>query len=454
MGISNINPDREFLLSHIKFDKKIIRAQGHYVYDEEGTAYLDFLAQYGAMPFGHNPSFLWDAIAKVRSRNEPSLVQPLISPAAEILAKELLEVSPCGPGFVTFTNSGAETVEAAIKLARAKTGKPVILSTINGFHGKTLGALSATGRPVYKEPFRIDTNNFIHVPYGDLEALEARLSEGDIAGFIVEPIQGEAGMITPPEGYLAAASEICRKSKVLFILDEIQTGMGRTGTLFAADGIDNIHVDMLLLAKALGGGLVSLGACVCSEKAWSTDFGTYHSSTFGNNHLSCSVGLATLRYLTEDNGKFIRNVKTKGHYLQKGLQRLVALYPNAFCGVSGEGLMQGLRLSPWNQHDSYFLSYLSSTATAVPLVCGHLLAEHNILTAPVFNNGDVLRIEPPLTITREEIRLLLMALEEIAKLITDGEFLNLFGYIVGLNDVIPINKQASNEIFDRRVSNG
>ena len=193
---SRLNPDRHFLLQHIHFDKSISRAEGHYLYDTEGEAYLDFLAQYGAVPFGHNPPLVWETLHRLRSNREPSLVQPLLSPAAEELSDRLSAIAPCRNGYVTFTNSGAETVEAAIKLARAKTSNPYIVSASGGFHGKTLGAVSATWNPKYRDPFLADTCHFDFVPYGNIEALDARLAKGDVAAFLVEPVQGEAGI--PP----------------------------------------------------------------------------------------------------------------------------------------------------------------------------------------------------------------------------------------------------------------
>ncbi|HTT39742.1 MAG TPA: aspartate aminotransferase family protein [Burkholderiales bacterium] len=427
---SSLNPDRRFLLAHIQFDKPIVRASGHYLYDEHGNAYLDFLAQYGAIPFGHNPPALWDAVTRVRIHQEPSLVQPLISPAAETLAAKLVAHSPCGPGYVTFTNSGAESVEAAIKLARAKTHRQLILSTHRGFHGKTLGALSATGTEMYRAPFLVDTTQFGHVPYGDLDALAQRLASRAVAAFVVEPVQGEAGMIAPPPGYLVGAQALCKAAGTLLVLDEIQTGLGRTGKLFAAEH-DGVKPDIVLLAKALGGGLVSLGACLCSERAWAPDFGVYHSSTFANNHLSCAIGVAVLDELVQDDQRLVQEIAAKGAYLRRGLERLVADYPDAFSAVDGLGLMQGLRTTPWEGGDGYFLAHASSTGTAVPLICGYLMAHHRILTAPTFNHSGVLRIEPPLTITRPEIDRLLLALEDVAQLITRGDFARLLEYITG-----------------------
>jgi acetylornithine/succinyldiaminopimelate/putrescine aminotransferase len=430
---SCLNPDRRFLLKHIQFDKAIVRAVGHYLYDADGNAYLDFLAQYGAVPFGHNADALWDEVLRVRVAEEPSLVQPLISPAAETLAARLIALSPTGPGYVTFTNSGAESVEAAIKLARARTRRQLILGTHRGFHGKTLGAVSATGTEMYRAPFLVDTTHFDHVPYGDLDALAQRLKAGDVAAFIVEPVQGEAGMIAPPTGYLAGAQALCKAAGALFILDEIQTGLGRTGKLFGAEH-DGLQPDILLLAKALGGGFVSLGACIAAERAWTEEFGLYHSSTFANNHLSCAIGLAVLNELLRDERHLVREVAAKGDYLRRGLERLVETYPKAYAAVSGMGLMQGLTIVPWEGGDSYFLSHASSTGTAVPLICGYLMAEHAILTAPTFNHSGVLRIEPSLTITYVEIDRLLVALEDVAQTLSHGDFAHLLEYITGAPD--------------------
>lgn len=431
-----INPDREFLLGHIKYDKRIVRAKGHYLYDDAGTAYLDCLSQYGAVPFGHNPALLWGVLRAIHETDAPSLVQPFLSVAAEELARELIHASPIKSGYVTFANSGAEAVEVAIKLARAKTQRHTILSALHGFHGKTLGAVSATGNEIYRKPFLTDAQFFEHVPYGDIEALSERLRHGDVAAFIVEPIQGEAGMITPPPGYLPAVADACRRAGTLMVLDEVQTGLGRTGRLFAAEH-ETVTPDVILLAKALGGGLLSLGACLCSEAAWTSDFGTYHSSTFANNHLACSVGLATLRRLQERNQELVKRVSDTGAYLRKGLEQLVRKYPDVFASIDGQGLMQGLVLAPWNDYDSYFMAHATDTGLAVPLVCGHLFHEHGILTAPAFNSRNVLRLQPSLTIEIAELDRLLGALDETARVLSAGDFPAFFRFIVGPNDRAP-----------------
>ena len=255
-----LNPDRLFLLRHLGLDGVVTRAHGGTLFDGANRPYLDFISQYGAVPFGHNNEALAAAIADHMGASRPALTQPLLNATSTELARRLIQLAPGAMRYVTFANSGAETVEAAIKLARGRAQRPVILSCQSGFHGKTLGALSATDNPAYSRPFLVDTHSFARVPYNDLEALERRVSRGDVAAFIVEPIQGEGGMRVAADGYLRSAGEICRRHGTLLVLDEVQTGLGRTGYMFAADREDDVRPDMILLAKALGGGLIPLGA--------------------------------------------------------------------------------------------------------------------------------------------------------------------------------------------------
>jgi len=246
-----------------------VRGEGNYLYDAEGKRYLDFIAAYGALPFGFNPPEIWGALEEVRDNAWPSFIQPSALEAAGELARRLIELAPPGLKYVTFTNSGAETVEVAIKMARSATGRMGILSTINSFHGKTLGALSATGKEYYQAPFGAPVPGFKSIPYGDLEALQEELENNGsgYAAFIVEPVQGEGGIVVPGAGYLSRAKEICCEHGLLFILDEIQTGLGRTGRLFACEE-EGLSPDLLLLAKALGGGLYPIGACLSTAAAY------------------------------------------------------------------------------------------------------------------------------------------------------------------------------------------
>ena len=381
------------------------------------------------MPFGHNPKAIWDAVQAHGQQEHSAFVQPLVSPMAESLAARLVALAPGDMRYVTFVNSGAEAVEAAIKLARARTGRQGIVSTVRGFHGKTLGALSATDNPMYRMPFHLDTTAFDRIPFDDLDTLRARLVQGGVAAFLVEPVQGEGGMRVPSAGYLTGAAALCREHGALFILDEIQTGLGRTGTLFAAEAEPGLQPDILLLAKALGGGLVPLGAMLCTQAAWTEAFGFFHSSTFANNGFTCAIGSTVLDLLTADDQAVVRHAKAMGEHLQAGLDRLVARHPKAFVQRQGRGLMQALVLAPWSGECSYFTAHASRKGYAVPLLSGYLLAAHRIVTAPVFNQNATLRLEPSLTIEAQEIDRLLQALDAAGRLISEEDFAGLLRFV-------------------------
>jgi acetylornithine/succinyldiaminopimelate/putrescine aminotransferase/predicted amino acid dehydrogenase len=392
------NPTRTVLLETFALDAAIVRGTGYRLFDAEGREYLDFLSQYGALPFGHNPPELWEALAGARAEEVPSMIQPLRPVEAERLAKRLAALTPGDLEICTFANSGAETVEAAIKLARARTGRDLILSTTNGFHGKTLGALSATGKPLYQLDFAAPAPGFDYVPFGDIDALAARVrADGDqIAAFMLEPIQGEGGVVCPPDGYLDAAIELCRRHGVLSIVDEIQTGLGRTGELFVSAGAAEAP-DMLLLAKALGGGMMPIGACIVRPEAWDDRFGLLHSSTFANNNLACRVANATLDLLERDDGRIVREVAANGAYLRRRLEALREAYPDAIRDVRGRGYMVGLEFARFDRRDdSATMAFCSLNRGVTPLFSSYLFNVHGVLTAPLFNESHVLRLQPPL----------------------------------------------------------
>lgn len=424
------NPARSIFRSLIGYDLEIVKADGHYLYDADGVEYLDMIAQAGSVPFGHNADCIWDSINVAKQEKHGNFIQPFATQASEELASVLISCAPAGLEYVTYTNSGAETVEVAIKLSRCATQRSVILSTYNGFHGKTLGALSATGKSIYRDPFLLNTQCFEYVEYGNIEQVTSRLEQEDVAAFIVEPIQGEGGMVTPPQGYLSAVADVCKRTGTLFVLDEIQTGLGRTGRLFAAEH-EGLEPDILLLAKALSGGLVPIGACLCNEKSWTLAFGSLHSSTFANNQIGCLVGLAVLERLQADDQAIVRQVETQGEYLRQRLNALVLRYPHAFTGVTGQGYMQGLQLAEWDQEQSYFMSYVSQMGQALQLVCGYLLREHRIVTFPTLNQSKTLRIEPSLTIERRELDRLIDALDVLGEVLELKDYGQLLQYVVG-----------------------
>jgi len=430
--VNEYNPTRTDLLARLGLLKKIVRAQGHVLYDEDGTEYLDFLSQYGVMSLGHNHPELLAVLQEHLSEQRASMIQPFTAPGTQLLAEKLKEITPGDLSHTVFTNSGAEAAEAAIKLARARTGRRMILSAFGGFHGKTLGALSATANPTYQVPFGAPLPDFEYVPYGDLDSLEDKLrSDGDrIAAFIVEPVQGEGGIVPAPEGYLSGIVEITRRAGVLSIFDEVQTGLGRTGSLFGSDG--SPAPDIMLLGKALGGGLVPIAACICTPETWDHSFGMLHSSTFAGNQLACTVALKVIDLLLRDDRKLIKGVTSKGEYLLARLEELARKYPDVIRDVRGRGLICGIEFRPYDGNDSYVMGFASMNGLLTALLSGYLLNVHQILTAATFNQSRVLRLEPPFTVTRPEIDRTVAAMDTMCDALHRREYARVVTYMTDL----------------------
>ena len=419
-----VNPVIGELLRRFRLDPPFVRGEGSWLVRADGVRVLDAIAGYGALPFGHNPPAIWAALDRVRATAEPSLVQPAMNDAAGDLAQALLAAAPPGLRHVTFVNSGAEATEVALKIARAATGRRAFLSTANGFHGKTLGALSVTGRPSFQAAFGAPVFDVGYVPYGDIAALAAALAAGPdrYAGFVVEPIQGEGGIVEPPAGYLAAAADLCRARGVRLIVDEVQTGLGRTGALFAC-AAEGVRPDILLVAKALGGGVLPIGAVLYNANSYSDDFARNHSSTFAGNALACRVGLASLALLTADDGDLVEQVATRGARLRAELSAVADRYPAVLRAVRGRGLLLGLQLTSdraaFGRHS--LLGVLAEQDALAPLVAGWLLNVAHIRVAPTLLGSDVLRIEPPLTLGEDEIAPIVAGIARAARLLATDD---------------------------------
>jgi len=422
-----INPILVGLGRNNGFIKTFVRGQGMELWDADGKAYLDFVAGFGALNLGHNHPAVVRAVAVALQEQAPGFAQSSINPLAAALAEQLVSLAPPGLEMVFFANSGTEAVEAGLKLARAATRRPGLLSCERSFHGKSLGSLSVTGNDTYQRPFAPLLPECQTIPYGDLEALERALYSRRFAAFIVEPIQGEGGMIVPPAGYLRAAQELCRTAGTLLIVDEVQTGLGRTGTLFVVDD-EGVEPDVLILAKSLGGGLIPLGAMLSRRDLWMKAYGSaqtfaLHTSTFGGGSLACAAGLETLRVLREEN--LSANAQERGEQLYRGLKQLCGR-----CGlvrdVRGKGLMLGLEFQPMpNTMVTHFKGMDPSGVTSLLVpnlddlihsipgmyAMQILLQVHGIYTQVTRSNPRVLRIQPPLIVTEEQVRRFLDALE-------------------------------------------
>lgn len=418
-----VNPHVADLLERLRMDKCYVRGEGHLLVDAEGNHILDAVSGYGAVPFGHNCDWVWGAVRDFERSREPAIVQPSLLPGAGELAEVLLRHAPPGLRHVAFGNSGTEAVEAAIKACRVATRRLGIISTEGGFHGKTLGALSATGRDFFQTGSGAPVAGFRRVHYGDVDALAQVLREcaASTAAFIVEPIQGEGGVIEPPTDYLKAVRALCDKHDVLLIVDEVQTGLGRTGALFACL-TEGITPDALTLSKALGGGLVPVSACLLSPKAYTKDFAFKHSSTFAGNGLAMRVGLRVVERLVSDREAVLENVVRQGAYLKRGLLEVQREYGSVIRDVRGRGLMLGVELEadrPSIQRGLGALLPMLGEGLAL-FAASYLLDVGRVRVAPTLNGTSVLRVQPPLTVTRDECDWIVRAFDDLASVMASG----------------------------------
>ncbi len=358
------------------------RAEGSIITDIDGKEYIDCLGGYGVFSLGHrHPKVV--AAVKEQLDYMPLSSKVLFDKPMADLAALLAEITPGDLQYSFIVNSGAEAVEGALKLARIATGRCQVVSTVNSFHGKTLGALSATGRELFREPFAPLLTGFTHVPYGDSAALADAVTE-QTAAVILEPIQGEGGIIVPPDDYLPTARAACNRSGALLICDEIQSGLCRTGKMFAVDHC-GVVPDILTTAKALGGGVMPVGAFTARPSVWEKYITApfLHTSTFGGNPLACAAAIATITVLREE--KLAERASSTGAYFIAAMKQLAARYPEIIREVRGRGLMIGLELTKEG-------------------IGGLLLSEmisRGVLVAYTLNNPKVIRIEPPLNIGRD-----------------------------------------------------
>src|ERR1700677_4194896 len=331
------------VLKTIGFDVRFVSGKGAHLVDASGARYLDLLSGFGVFQIGRNHPRLAEALKSVLDSDLPNLVQMDVSVLAGVLAERLLAYAPWLQK-VFFANSGAEAFEAAVKFARAATGRPGIVHCEHSFHGLTYGALSATGEAIYREGFGPLLPGFVEIPFDDLAALDRALSRRDIAAFCVEPIQGK-GVNMPSPDYLRSAHELCRKYGTLFVADEIQTGLGRTGRFFAVEHW-GVEPDMILLAKGLSGGHVPVGGVLLQKRGFAKvsdrmDKAVVHGSTFAKNDLAMAAGLAALDVIESE--KLIENAARRGERLLGFLRGLAAKHELA-ADARGLGLMLTLEL--------------------------------------------------------------------------------------------------------------
>ena len=377
--------------------------EGAYCYGLNGEKFIDCLGGFGIYTCGHrNPEIL--DVVKAQLDHQALHSQELLDPLRGYLAKAMADITPGDLQYCFFTNGGAEAVEMALKLARIATGGRWVISTVGAFHGKTMGAVSMGGKGTYRTPYLPMIQQVQHVEYGVAEDVEKAIRNlqavGEkVAAVILEPIQGEAGIIVPPKGYLQRVREICDETGVALIFDEIQTGMGRTGTMWRCQA-EGVTPDIMTYGKAFGGGILPITGIICKPKMWVQELidnpWLLGSPTFGGNPVCCSAALATIQYMLEHDVP--GQCRDKGALLKKGLEDMAAKYPTVVKEVRGVGMM--LAVEFYSDEIGYEFS--------------KEMYNHKVIIAGTLNNAETIRFEPPGVLTEEEIATVIQAAHESA----------------------------------------
>lgn len=358
--------------------------------DLNGNEYIDCLGGFGIYNVGHRHPKVMKAVQDQLQR-QALHSQDLLDPLRAMLAKVLGEITPGDLKYAFFTNSGTESVEAALKLAKMHSERTTFIATTKAFHGKSLGSLSATSKGMFRKPFLPLIPGFRHVAFGDIDMMRktfeaCALTGEDVAAVVLEPIQGEGGIILPPQNYLKEVRALCDEYGALMILDEVQTGMGRTGKMFASELYDVVP-DIICLAKAFGGGVMPAGAIVAKEKVFKSWFANpfMHTTTFGGNPLACAAALATISVLIEE--QLPQRASEVGEYFLKGLREVAAAHSDKVLEIRGQGLMIGIEFH--NDEVGYEVS--------------KGMFDRGVLVAGTLINSKTIRIEPALTIKYDEV---------------------------------------------------
>jgi ornithine--oxo-acid transaminase len=410
-----LNPQMVRVLKTIGFDRHYTRAEGQYLFDSTGARYLDLLAGFGVFAIGRNHPTVKTAIRDVLDADLPNLVQMDVSLLSGLLAERLLAHVP-GQERVFFCNSGTEAVEAAIKLSRAATRRSKLVFCEHAFHGLTMGALTLNGDASFRDGFGPLLADAVRVPWSDLAALEEALCGNDVAAFFVEPIQGK-GVNLPAPGYLREAARLCKKHGALFVADEVQTGLGRTGKFLAIEH-DEVEPDLVLLAKALSGGFMPIGAVIGKKRVFDRTFdrmdrAVVHGSTFGKNNLAMAAGLATLSVLEDE--ALIENAAVRGASLQRRLGALVGKY-ELLKEVRGRGLMLALEFGAPRSlalRTAWTLLEKATKGLFCQMVIIPLFTKHKILSQVAGHEMYVIKLLPPLGLSQSDEDWIVSAFDDV-----------------------------------------
>jgi acetylornithine/succinyldiaminopimelate/putrescine aminotransferase len=411
-----INPQFARVLRTIGFDRTWARAEGAYLYDSDGARYLDLLGGFGMYGVGRNNPRVRAALVDALELETPGMLAMGTTLLPGLLAEQLIGLAGGRIERCLFTSSGTESVEAAIKLGRAATGRGRVVSAEHGFHGLTLGSLSANGNDEFTARFQPLLPGFAQVPFGDLEALEEELRREDVALFLVEPVQGK-GIHLPPEGYLEGAQALCRRYGTLFCVDEVMTGFGRTGRMFAFQHC-GLEPDLVTVAKTLSGGYVPVGALLMARSVHEAVFDSMshamsHGSTFAPNELAMAAGLATLHELRAG---LVEQSARLGERLLELTRPLVDEF-EVVRDVRGLGLAWAIEFAEpkGGGRRSYRLIERAQRGLFAQLVVVPLFTKHRILTQVAGHDMAVIRILPPLVLTDADVEEFVEALRKTIK---------------------------------------
>jgi ornithine--oxo-acid transaminase len=418
LHIEHINPIFVKMLRAIGFDKDYVRGQGPYLWDAEGSRYLDLLTGWGVFALGRNHPKVRNVLKQVMDADLPNLIRMDCGILSGLVAEKLTSHTSEGLSRVFFTNSGTEAVETAIKFSRAVTGRRDIVYCDHAFHGLTTGSLALNGADFFRERFGDLLPGTIRIPYNDLPALEKALASKQVAAFILEPIQGKTCEVVQ-DGYLAEAQRLCRQAGTLLVLDEVQSGLGRSGKWFCYQHWDDVEPDILCVSKALSGGFVPVGAVVTRPKIMDGVFNSLercvvHSNTFGQNDMAMAAALATLHVMEEE--RLPEHAAAMGEYAMRRLREVSADCPFV-AEVRGKGLMFGIDFarpdSSMRLKIAWDMLHKLNFGVFGQMIIIPLLEKHRILTQVAGYHTEVIKFLPPINIGKEDIDYFIAAMQDV-----------------------------------------
>ena len=380
-----INPSYPKFLAKLGLNKVAAKAQGATITDSEGKTFIDCVGGYGIFNVGHNNPEIIQSLTN-QLREQQLFTKPFITEIQVRMAECIEEIVPGELTCSFILNSGSEAIDCAIRLVRLHKGGKTIITAQRSFHGHTFGALTASGIPSFKRAFQPLLPGFVSVPFGNIESLERSIST-ETAAVLIEPMQHEAGVVLPPDGYLQKVRNLCDEHNLILVLDEIKTGFGKTGRMFACEHYDVVP-DILVLGKSLGGGLIPAGAVVARNHLWKR-FGLsfpMSASSYAGNALVCRAGLSTIEFIQQDS--LLEDCVKKGKLLLRSFRDNVAEYPGVLQSADGSGLLIGIR----------------AQSSKVALKLAQEMIRQGVLVVPAFGDSSVLMVEPPLVISFQQIR--------------------------------------------------